>query len=118
MTSVSSLRERDQFQTRTRREYEFHFSTRLSALERDSYTCQRCFQHRTEVTPKYLEVHHRIPVWFAMKYLPHLSPLYFRSLDCAECLCKSCHKLEHEEKTEQDYCLIAVALLGVNLWSE
>lgn len=96
------------------KEYEFTYSTKINALIRDSFTCQKCHKHKTEVTPKYLEIHHIVPIWFALKFLPHLAATYFTSVDNAQCLCRSCHNEEHLEKGVTDYWPLAIALLGVN----
>lgn len=99
----------------SRKDYEFSFATKMTALERDSYTCQKCKKHRTELTPRYLEVHHRIPIWFAMEYLPHIAPIYIKSLDCALSLCQNCHDTEHEQTNLDELWTLTAALLGVNL---
>lgn len=64
---------------------------RLEILERDEWTCQRCFD--TEST---LAVHHR-------KYLPNTNPWEYPD-DLLITLCENCHEFERSERSgcEQD----------------
>ena len=94
--------------------YEFSYQTKLDALKRDSFTCQNCHKHKQEVEPPYLEIHHIVPIWFVVRYLPEMSAIYFHSIDNAVCLCKECHLKEHERQGVADYWTLAIALLGVN----
>lgn len=61
--------------------------------ERDKYICQRC---GAALSSRYLEAHHKMPVWF----MPELKT----DLNNGITLCKKCHKQLHGvDGTIKDY---------------
>lgn len=66
---------------------------RTLAKELANYRCERC--GRSEDRVEQLEVHHKLAIWFASKYFPHLSGLILNSVANAEVLCHRCHFKHH-----------------------
>lgn len=97
-----------------RSKYEFSKKTKIDALKRDNFTCVDCNKKKKETRGGYLQVHHIVPIWFAVNYLPNITPSVLSSLENAVCLCVDCHEKRHITETKKEYIFLAQSLLSVS----
>ena len=74
---------------------EFSDKTKLDALRRCNFTCERCHKPKREVG--YLEVHHVLGIAIALNYYPQISHAVISSLENAKCYCQKCHDVMDRE---------------------
>lgn len=92
----------------------FSNTVKGEALAKAKHRCNRCGKKRG------LEIHHRVPTWFFLEYVPHGYLYLMNELCNAEVLCHSCHTQEHKNNREEDenaveyYALLAQVLLGID----
>lgn len=90
-------------------EYEFSYETKIKALERSSYTCDRCGKHEGKGNDR-LEAHHIIPLWF-IKEFPVFAPALITSLCNLQILCVACHREVHKTESRLKYVDLAPQVL-------
>jgi len=78
-------------------EYEFSKETKLEALNRAGWCCERCGIYKEETFEGYLEIHHVVGISLAIHYYPELAPVLISSLANARVLCEKCHTIEDVE---------------------
>lgn len=76
--------------------YEFSKETKLEALRRAEWKCEKCGKPKRECREGYLEIHHKLQVYLAIKYYPHIFPEVVASIDNAMVVCRDCHPHEDE----------------------
>ncbi|MBP9702553.1 hypothetical protein KBD69_02600 [Candidatus Woesebacteria bacterium] len=73
-------------------ELEFSDATKIDALKRAGYRCERCKVPKKKARDGYLEIHHKLAIYCVVNYYPYLFPELVRSIVNAEVLCKDCHQ--------------------------
>jgi len=95
-------------------EMEFPRETKVDALRNADWKCEMCGVKKKETEQGFLEIHHILPVYIAVKYYPHVSAVAIRSLANAEVLCVSCHHKRHEWEDFAEYNEQAIKLIEYN----
>lgn len=78
-------------------ECEFSDATKLEALKRAGWCCERCGIPKKETIEGYLEIHHVLGIALACELYPELSHTLIASIANARVLCKKCHLIEDRE---------------------
>ncbi len=73
---------------------EFSDETKLEALRRANWRCERCGRQKQDVG--YLEIHHRLGIAIALRYHPEISHALLSSIANARVLCHDCHRIEDQ----------------------
>lgn len=76
---------------------EFSDQTKLEALRRSNFCCERCGIPKKETFEGYLEIHHVLQICKAVSLYPEISHLLISSLANARVLCLKCHQIEDNE---------------------
>lgn len=92
--------------------YEFTQKTKIDALNKAHWQCEECGKKKSETKEGYLEIDHRIPIWFVLSYFPTLAPAVVKSIANARVLCKDCHERIHLTEKKKDYIERAKTLLA------
>lgn len=95
-------------------EMEFRHETKVQGLKNAGFCCERCGIAKKDTPEGYLEIHHKAPIHYLLRYYPDLSPSIVRSIVNLEILCISCHEEEHNLEDYHYYKQLAQALLGLS----
>jgi len=86
-------------------EFLFNHETKQKAKERAGWKCELCGE-----PADYLEVHHRIAIWFALE-VPALSYIVISSLANAQVVCGEDHSKLHAQESRTYYAQLAPQVL-------
>ena len=88
--------------------YEFDRETKIAALERAQYKCEKC--GKSDDRTDRLQIHHLIAIWFC-KETGSLGLEVIKSLANTQVLCCSCHSEVHSQESRAYYAELAPVVL-------
>jgi len=92
---------------------EFSKETIRLALFNAEYKCESCGTKKADTKEGYFEIHHKLPIYIACKYFPHIAAKLISSIMNAEVLCCECHDKRHASEQWTEYNALAQTFLGI-----